>query len=199
VRSTLAAARVLLASSSTLIVSPGTPKLSVGRELGAPSQSLDPVTSRTKLGSSGGGWILNRSPRGSRWCGEVVRPSMVGICREVGRSHPWLEALWPLVCGEPGAARVVARARAAGRGARLTTLARLDTWLVTCVAGLPTSKTTQASPQTLPLAQSLVNLWEGWSTSWHLVPALDHERVHPTRTILRTGQQLTRSDHLDHL
>ena len=123
VRSTLAAARVLLASTTTtLIVSPGTPKLSVRRELGAPSQSLDPVTSRTKLGSSGGGWILNRSPRGSRWCGEVVRPSMVGICREVGRSHPWLEALWPLVCGETGAACVVARARAAGCRARLTTL-----------------------------------------------------------------------------
>ena len=122
-RSTLAAARVLLAStSSTLIVSPRTPKLSVGRELGAPSQSLDPVASRTKLGSSGGGWILNGSPRGSRWCGEVVRPSVVGICREVGRSHPWLEALWPLVCGETGAARVVARPRAARRRARLTAL-----------------------------------------------------------------------------
>ena len=121
-RSTLTAARELLASTSTLIVSPGTPKLSVGRELGAPSQSLDPVASRTKLGSSGGGWILNRRPRGSRWCGEVVWPSVVGICREVGRSHPWLEALWPLVCGETGAARVVAWARAARRRARLTTL-----------------------------------------------------------------------------
>ena len=31
------------------------------------------------------------------------------------------------------------------------------------------------------------------------MPALDHERVHSTRTILGAGEQLARSDHLNHL
>ena len=40
---------------------------------------------------------------------------------------------------------------------------------------------------------------EDGSSGGNLVPALDHEGVHPRGTVLGTRQQLTRPDHLYHL
>jgi len=170
-------------------------------ELGTPGSRLSPLassSSRAKLGGSGGSWVLYRGPRSARGCGEVVG-SPVGSRREMRRPGPWWEALGPLGAGQAGAAGVVAGAGAAVRRACVPALTGLDTRLVACVAGLPTAQTAEASAQALPLAQSLVNLRKSRPPSRHLVPAFDHECIHPAGAILGAGKQLSRADHLNHL
>ena len=107
-RSTLAATRVVAA---TLIMRPRTPKLTMRWELGSPCLS-QLASSWTKLGGSGGSWILNRGPCRAWGCGEVVGSTM-GSCGKVWRPRSWWEALGPLGPGQPGAACVVAGAGAA--------------------------------------------------------------------------------------
>ena len=44
-----------------------------------------------------------------------------------------------------------------------------------------------------------LRLPKNWSSVGDLVPALDHEGVHPAGAILGAGQQLSTSDHLNNL
>ena len=95
-----------------------------------------------------------------------------------------------LLLTEVGAAGVVAGAGAAVVGAAGLHAVTGHTGLV---AGQP------SGPTALPLPQPGVDLSKGRPPGGDLVPALHHEGIHSAGTVLRTRQQLARSDHLYHL
>ena len=111
-RSALAATWVV---ATALIMCSRTHKLSMRGELGTPGLSPLASSSWAKLGGSGGSWVLYRGPCPAWGCGEVVGSSMGSSCKMRRRPGSRWEALGPLGAGEPGAACVVAWARAAVR------------------------------------------------------------------------------------